>query len=223
MMKKATGLLLLVIPIGLVISCSGALAQDDWMAEEERAAEDRQLDVVENPATVARSPFALSVKMGWHWFWNSGVFKYSSQPYYDVSASDLQGPNGELDLDYFFREWLVFTVTAGGYGANLSKYSQDYITGYGLLSAKLQRAGGFVDYYVGAGIGAYLSRVSNQVDTAYALQPGVHALLGLRFHVTPAWSVLLEDRVAFTLKAQGLFESLDLGGNHLFVGGSYRF
>jgi hypothetical protein len=220
MMKRATGLLLC---FGLLLLCGRALAQDKWVDEEGRIAEEQQLDSVENTATTARSPFAISAKMGWHWFWNTGVFLYSFHPYYDVSSSDLQGLNGELDFDYFFREWLVFTVTTGGYGASLSKYGQDYITGYGLLSAKIQRTGPFVDYYVGAGFGAYLARVSNNVDTAYALQPGIHALLGMRFHVTPAWSILLENRFAFTLKAQGLFSSLDLGGNHLFLGGSYRF
>lgn len=221
MLKRTTGLLLLLA--GIVFLGGSAGAQDDWADEEGLVAEDRQLDTVESPATAARSPFGLSVKMGWHWFWNSGVFKYSGHPYYDVTPDDMQGPNGELDFDYYFREWLVFTLTAGGYGASLSRYSQDYITGYGLLSAKLRRAGRFVDYYVGAGFGGYLSRVSNPAGTAYAMQPGIHALLGMRFNVTPAWSILLEDRVAFTLKAQGMFHSLDLGGNHLFLGASYRF
>jgi len=218
MMKKTTGLLLC---LGLVLVSGFVEAQDNWMEEEELLAEDRQLDSLEDPATEARSKFALSAKIGWHWFWNSGVLRASGDS--GVSSSDLMGPIGEIDVDYFFREWLVFTLTTGGYGANLSQYDQGYLTGYGLLSAKLQKPGRIVDYYVGAGFGAYLARVSNNVDTAYALKPGLHALVGLRFHLTPAWSLLIEDRVAFTLKAKGLFESLDLGGNQLFLGASYRF
>jgi len=220
MRKTATGLILC---LGIVFGPGPAVAADIWGDEEIRAAEETQQDIPDAAATASRSAFALGVKMGWHWFFEQGVLTYSSNPYYGVSAGDLQGLNGELDFDYFFREWLVFTATAGGYGANLSRYSQDYITGYGLLSAKLQRPGNWADYYVGAGVGGYLSRVSNEVDTAYALQPGLHVLLGIRFHLTREWSLLLEDRAAFTLMAQGLFKSLNLGGNHLFLGTSYRF
>jgi hypothetical protein len=91
------------------------------------------------------------------------------------------------------------------------------------LSVKLQQPTRIVDYYVGTGIGAYLCRVSNPTDSAIALQPGIHALIGMRFHVADHWSILVEDRVAFTLRATGLFYNLDLGGNFLYLGTSYRF
>ena len=219
-MNRRTAVLLCLC---LVLVSGRAGAQDHVSEQEERMAWQREPYRPEDPVTRSKSAFGLSVKMGWHWFFKLGVFEDAADPYYGVKPSDMQGPNGEVDLDYFFREWLVFTVTAGGYGASLSEYSQNYLVGYGLLSAKIMRPGSFVDYYVGAGGGAYLARVTNPVDTAYALKPGGHALIGMRFHVAPHWSVLIENRVAFTDKAGGLFKSLDLGGNHLFAGASYRF
>jgi hypothetical protein len=45
----------------------------------------------------------------------------------------------------------------------------------------------------------------------------------MRVHVTPRWSILLEDRAAFTMRAEEGFGDLDLGGNFIMLGGSRRF
>jgi len=221
MMIRATGLIfcLIIFVAGLAAAEEPAAA---WETPEYEEEDVRQS--VEGEEIDSLSPFALSLKLGWHWFWRMGVLKTASMhPVYGVGVGDMQGFTGEVDFDWFFRDWLVFTATAGGYCARLSQYDQNYMTGYGLLSAKLQRTGPYADYYVGTGLGLYLSRVSNPVDSAIALQPGIHALAGIRIHVTDHWSVLLEDRVAFTLRATGLFKNMDLGGNFLYLGTSYRF
>jgi hypothetical protein len=78
------------------------------------------------------------------------------------------------------------------------------------------------DYYVGAGLGGYYSQI--ELDgTSDALKPGVHGVAGIRIHVAPSWSLLLEDRLAFTTRAEGGFNSLNLGGNFVLGGVQYQF
>jgi len=60
-------------------------------------------------------------------------------------------------------------------------------------------------------------------DSAMALKPGAHLLVGIRLHLNPTWSLLIEDRIAFTTKAQGGFGGMDLGGNFLSIGCTYQF
>ena len=59
--------------------------------------------------------------------------------------------------------------------------------------------------------------------TSTALKPGIHGLIGISVHVTQRWDILLEDRLAFTLKAEEGFGDLDLGGNFLLLGCAYNF
>lgn len=167
--------------------------------------------------------FFLNVKGTWHMFWNAGLLEHGAdygRP--ELGANDMQGLGGEVDLDFEFRHYLVFTATVGAYEASADKSDVDLITTYGLLTAKLQNPGKIADYYIGLGMGGYFSRMDAD-GTSYTFKPGVHGLAGMRIHLTPHWDLLLEDRLAFTLRAKGGFGDLDLGGNFALVGCSYRF
>lgn len=167
--------------------------------------------------------FFLNVKGAWHTFWSAGLFEHGAEygrP--GLGANDMQGLGGEVDLDFQFRHYLVFTATVGAYEGSANQYDIDVITAYGLLTAKLQNVGNMADYYVGLGLGGYFSRMSAD-GTSYTFKPGAHGLVGIRFHLTPSWDLLLEDRLAFTLRAKGGFGDLDLGGNFVLLGCSYRF
>ena len=120
------------------------------------------------------------------------------------------------------RPFLVVSGTLGGYQGKTDQYKIEILTGYALATAKLQKVTRFADYYVGAGVGAYFSRMKAD-GTSNALKPGLHGLIGLRVHVTPRWSVLLEDRMAFTFHAEEGFGDLDLGGNFVMLGGVRDF
>ena len=167
--------------------------------------------------------FSVSAKVAYHWFWKQGLLKNGAEygrP--GLGVSDLAGVGGEIEFDYHWKPFLVFSGTLGGYQANSDAYDIDLITGYVLATAKLQKTTHFVDYYVGAGFGGYFSRMKAE-GTSYALKPGLHGLVGMRFHVTPVWSILLEDRLAFTMTAEDGFGDLDLGGNFLMLGASHHF
>jgi hypothetical protein len=129
---------------------------------------------------------------------------------------------GEVEFDYHLRPYIVLSGTLGGYQGKSDLYKIDILTGYVLATAKLQKVTRFADYYVGAGLGGYFSRMKAD-GTSHALKPGLHGLIGLRVHVAPKWSVLLEDRMAFTMHAEEGFGDLDLGGNFVMLGGVRDF
>jgi len=165
----------------------------------------------------------LNVKGCWHTFWKTGLFEHSAdygRP--TLGASDMQGFGGEVEAEVLFRRYFLLAATVGAYEGSASRFDVNLITAYGLVTAKLQNPGKLADYYVGLGLGGYLSRIRAD-GTALSLQPGAHAVVGIRVHLTPAWSLLLEDRLAFSLRAKGGFGNLDLGGNFALIGGSYRF
>lgn len=167
--------------------------------------------------------FSVSGKVSYHTFWKQGLLRNGEdfgRP--GLGVSDLTGVGGEIEFDYHVKPFLVLSGTIGGYQGKTDLYKIDIITGYVLATAKLQKRTRVADYYVGAGLGGYFSRIKTH-DTSYALKPGLHGLIGIRFHVAPRWSVLLEDRLAFTLRAQEGFGDLDLGGNFVMLGGSRHF
>jgi hypothetical protein len=167
--------------------------------------------------------FSVSGKILYHTFWKKG-FLDNGEAYGrpGLSASDLAGVGGEFDFDYHWKPFAVFTATIGGYQGSTGADNIDILTGYFLATAKLQKSGRIADYYIGAGVGGYLSRIDAD-DTAYTVKPGLHGLIGIKVHVTRRWSVFLEDRLAFTMRAGGGFGDIDLGGNFLLLGGTYRF
>ena len=167
--------------------------------------------------------FSVSGKFLYHTFWKQGLLDNGDdygRP--GLGTSDLAGVGGEFDFDYHWKPFVVFTATLGGYQGGSDDERIDIITGYFLGTAKLQKSGRIADYYLGAGVGGYLSRIEAD-GTAHALKPGIHMLFGIKVHVTPRWSIFLEDRMAITMRAGGGFGDLDLGGNFLLLGGSYRF
>ena len=166
--------------------------------------------------------FSVSGKISYHTFWKLGLLDNGEafgRP--GLGVGDLTGVGGEVEFDYHFRPFMVFSGTVGGYQGKADQYKIDILTGYVLATAKLQKVTRLADYYVGAGLGAYFSRMKAD-GTTHALKPGLHGLLGIRVHVAPKWSVLLEDRMAFTFRAED-FGDLDLGGNFVMLGGSRHF
>ena len=167
--------------------------------------------------------FSVSGKFAYHTFWKQGLLENGEdygRP--GLGVGNLTGVGGEIEFDYHWRPFMVFCATLGGYQGKSDHYKIEVLTGYLLATAKLQKVTHYADYYVGAGFGGYFSRMKAD-GTSYALQPGMHGLIGIRVRVTPAWSVLLEDRMAFTLHAEGGFGDLDLGGNFVMLGGSHHF
>lgn len=167
--------------------------------------------------------FSLYGKAVYHTFWKQGLLDNGEaygRP--GLGVSDLAGFGGEIEFNYHWRPYLVFAGTLGGYQGTSDAYKIDIFTGYLLATAKLQKAGRIADYYLGAGLGAYFSRLEAD-GTASALKPGIHGLIGINIHVTPKWDILLEDRLAFTLHAEEGFGDLDLGGNFLMLGAGYKF
>jgi len=167
--------------------------------------------------------FSVSGKVLYHTFWKQGLLDNGEaygRP--GLGVGSLTGVGGEIEFDYHVRPFLVVSGTVGGYQGNTDQYKIEILTGYALATAKLQKVTQFADYYVGAGLGAYFSRMEAD-GTSNALKPGLHGLIGLRVHVTPKWSVLLEDRMAFTLRAEEGFGDLDLGGNFVMIGGVRDF
>lgn len=166
--------------------------------------------------------FSVSGKILYHTFWKQGLLENGEdygRP--GLGVGDLAGVGGEVEFDYHFRSFMVFSGTLGGYQGKSDQYDIDILTGYVLATAKLQKVNRFADYYVGAGVGGYYSRMKGD-GTTNALKPGLHFLIGIRVHVTPKWSILLEDRMAFTFRVEE-FGDLDLGGNFLMLGGSRDF
>lgn len=177
------------------------------------------------PEETTPSPYRFSVsgKILYHTFWKEGILDNGEaygRP--GLGVGDLSGVGGELEFDYHFRPFMVFSGTLGGYQGNADLYKIEILTGYFLATAKLQKVTRLADYYVGAGLGAYFSQMKAD-GTSNALKPGLHGLIGIRIHVAPKWSVLLEDRLAFTMHAEDGFGDLDLGGNFLMLGGSRFF
>ena len=178
---------------------------------------------VEDKALSSPSRFSVSGKIAYHTFWKQGLLENGEafgRP--GLGVGSLAGVGGEIELDYHWRPFMVFAVTLGGYQGKSNEHKVEVITGYGLVTAKLQKVTRIADYYVGAGLGGYFSRMEAD-GTAYALKPGMHGLIGIRVRVTPAWSILLEDRLAFTMRAEEGFGDLDLGGNFVLLGGSHHF
>ena len=176
------------------------------------------------PEETPRPPhrFSVSGKISYHTFWKQGLLENGEdfgRP--GLGVGDLAGVGGEVEFDYHFRSFMVFSGTLGGYQGKTDQYKVDILTGYALATAKLQKVTELADYYVGAGVGAYFSRMKAD-GTSNALKPGLHGLIGIRVHVTPKWSILLEDRLAFTFRVEE-FGDLDLGGNYLMLGGSRGF
>jgi len=166
--------------------------------------------------------FSVSGKISYHTFWKQGLLDNGEaygRP--GLGVGSLTGVGGEFEFDYHLRPYIVFSGTVGGYQGKTDQYKIDILTGYALATAKLQKVTRFADYYVGAGVGAYFSRMKGE-GTTHALKPGLHGLIGLRVHVAPKWSVLLEDRMAFTFRVEE-FGDLDLGGNFVMLGGVRDF
>ncbi len=167
--------------------------------------------------------FSISGKVTYHTFWKQGLLKNGAdfgRP--GLGVSSLSGVGGEFEFDYHLKPFLVLSATVGGYQGKTEQYKIDIITGYVLATAKIQKVTRLADYYVGAGLGGYFSRIKAE-GTSNALKPGIHGLVGIRFHVTPKWSILLEDRLALTMRAEEGFGDLDLGGNFVMLGGSRHF
>ncbi len=167
--------------------------------------------------------FSISGKVTYHTFWKQGLLENGEEygrP--GLGVSSLTGVGGEIEFDYHVKPFLVCSATLGGYQGKTEQYQIEILTGYLLATAKIQKVTRVVDYYVGAGLGAYFSRIEAE-GTSNALKPGLHGLIGMRFHVTPRWSILLEDRLAFTMRAEEGFGDLDLGGNFVMLGGSRHF
>jgi len=209
MMKRIPGLLLLLFLI--LFGATVASAQDSQEAgEKDRAPSDQR-------------PLFLNVKGAWHSFWSSGVFRNGAaygRPGFD--AADMQGVGGEVEVDYQIRKYLLFSAAVGGYQGNSERHNVSLITAYGIATAKLQNKMKSLDYYAGLGVGGYFTYLDAD-GTSNAFQPGVHGVVGVRIHLTPAWSLLLEDRVAFTMRAKSGFGDIDLGGNFVLLGCSYQF
>jgi hypothetical protein len=177
----------------------------------------------EKVAQASPPRFSVSGKILYHTFWKQGLLDNGDaygRP--GLGTSDLAGFGGEFDFDYHWKPFAVFTATLGAYQGSTGEHKIDIVTAYFLATAKLQKSGRIADYYVGAGVGGYFSQIDAD-GTAHALKPGVHGLIGIKVHVTQRWSVFLEDRLAITMRAGGGFGDLDLGGNFLLLGGSYRF
>ena len=194
-------------------------AELNAQAPEEDVAQEG--DEVETSALSA-SRFSLGLKFAYHTFWKQGLLENGEKvgrP--GLGAGDLAGIGGELDVDYHLRPYLVLTATAGAYEGGEGSKDIEVMTAYGLLTAKLQNSGDLADYYFGAGFGGYFSRIELD-DTSYSLKPGVHALAGIRIHLADSWSLLLEDRLAFTTRAKGGFNGLNLGGNFILGGIQYQ-
>jgi len=167
--------------------------------------------------------FCVYGKILYHTFWKQGLLDNGEafgRP--GLGVSDLDGFGGEIEFDYHWKPYVVFAATLGGYQGKSDLYKIDIFTGYVLGTAKLQKTGRIADYYLGAGLGGYYSRLKAE-GTANALKPGIHGLIGINFHVTPKWDILVEDRLALTLHAEEGFGDLDLGGNFLLLGAGYRF
>ena len=167
--------------------------------------------------------WSVSGKISYHTFWKQGLLDNGEaygRP--GLGVSDLAGVGGEVEFDYHIRPYLLVSGTVGGYQGKTDQYKIEIFTGYALATAKLQKVTRFADYYVGAGVGAYYSRMEAE-GTSNALKPGIHGLIGLRIHVAPRWSVSIEDRMAFTLRAEEGFGDLDLGGNFVMLGGTRHF
>jgi hypothetical protein len=176
----------------------------------------------EDPDTSTRR-FSVSGKVSYHTFWKQGLLDNGEaygRP--GLGVGSLTGVGGEVEFDYHLRPYIVLSGTLGGYQGKSDLYKIDILTGYVLATAKLQKVTRFADYYVGAGLGGYFSRMKAD-GTSHALKPGLHGLIGLRVHVAPKWSVLLEDRMAFTMHAEEGFGDLDLGGNFVMLGGVRDF
>ncbi len=203
--------------IGLLLVAILLLAVGDLWAQP-------TYESVFEPEETTSSPhrFSVSGKISYHTFWKQGLLDNGEafgRP--GLGVGSLTGVGGEIEFDYHFRPFMVFSGTLGGYQGKTDQYKIDVLTGYVLATAKLQKVTRFADYYVGAGLGAYFSRMKAD-GTSHALKPGLHGLIGLRVHVTPKWSILLEDRMAFTFRVEE-FGDLDLGGNFVMLGGSRRF
>ena len=208
MKKRVLGILVLT---GLVWICPTSVLQ--------AAAADPGAEPAREPAY----RLFLNVKGAWHTLWKAGLFEHSAdygRP--TLGANDMQGIGGEAEVELLLKRYFLVSATLGAYEGSASKFDVSLISGYGLITAKLQNPGELADYYVGLGLGGYLTRLSAD-GTATALQPGAHAVAGIRIHLAPSWSLLVEDRLAFTLRAKGGFGNVDLGGNFALLGCSYCF
>ena len=207
---RRRNVLVLILVVGLFPGA--ATGQDETRPDEEAASLSRP-----------QSSLSVSVKGSYHAFWGLGLLaegeKYGRP---DLGAGDLQGMGGEVDVDYSLNPYWVLTITGGAYEGDEDEQDINVITGYGLATVKLQNPGELADYYFGVGLGGYLSRIRAE-GTAYSLQPGIHALAGIKIHLDPYWSILLEDRLAFSLEAKGGFGGLNLGGNFFLFGCAYHF
>ncbi len=169
------------------------------------------------------SRFSLALKGVYHTFWSQGLLAHGQEHGLPgLSAMDLSGPGLEFDFDFDGPSYLVFSATVGAYQGVSTENDIDLYTIYGLGTLKLVNQTQYVDYYTGVGLGVYYCNMeaSDKVDS---LKPGVHLLVGLRIPLSPNWSILLEDRLAFSQKAKGGFKDMNFGGNFGLLGCSYRF
>jgi hypothetical protein len=206
-----TGLLL----VGCVLISAGDVSADYMRSFGQQGEEDT--------AQSAPRRYSVSGKLGYHTFWKTGLLENGDaygRP--GLGVGNLAGLAGEIEFNYKWRPFLVFAATLGGYQGKTDQYNIDIFTGYVLGTAKLQKSGRIADYYLGAGIGAYFSRMKAE-GTSTALKPGFHGLIGITFHVTRRWDIVLEDRMAFTVHAEEGFGDLDLGGNFVLLGCAYNF
>ncbi len=176
-------------------------------------------DVAENTP----SKFSVGLKVAHHMFWGHGLFVQGEKfgmP--NLSASDLAGPGFELDFDFDWRSSLVFSATAGGYQGTNTEYNIDLYAVYVLGALKIVRQTKYVDYYTGFGFGIYYCSLeaNERISTQ---QPAIHILVGLRIPISTSWSILLEDRIAFSQRANDGFKGMNLGGNFGLFGVSYHF
>ena len=190
------------------------------VGSEVRASQEEAVQLSEEQAP---SRFSIGLKGGLHLYWKTGLLANPAEygrP--GMGVTDLLGFCGEVDLNYHMKDYLVLTVTGGGYEASSEEYDISFLTGYGLLTVNLVSSRRSADYYVGFGVGGYWSHIDAD-GTAEALKPGIHGTIGVRISLAPGWSLILEDRLAYTLQAKGGFGDMNLGGNFFLIGCSYRF
>ncbi|HUJ78870.1 MAG TPA: S8 family peptidase, partial [Nitrospiria bacterium] len=208
-----------------VLSTSSAAKQVEISEEEKQRAE-------------SIMPHQLSLKLGVHQYPDSNYFD-SNSVYFD--QNDLSSLAVELAYDYL---WLYPKYPSTSVGLDVGYYdgqtsfhsiccgSVDFSTIYTLITLKYKQTPSFLSpayWYVGAGVGEYFfSRDVTETGVSSHFNEhvfGSHYLLGVGWPLTQRLSFFTEARyaIAKTKSANGLNDSLGVGGLTAFVGLSWQF